>query len=95
MSPEQEADLFTTLGRMEAKMDSHNAALLAHTENDTINFDKMEADLDILKLTKAKAEGVAEEAAKHAASAGGRRGAVFGAGISLIVAALSAYFAPR
>jgi hypothetical protein len=92
MNPEQEQELFTTLGRMEAKMDGFNSTLLVHTANDTVNFDKMEADLEILKLTKAKSEGVAEEAAKHAASAGGRWGAAFGGGISLVAAALSAYF---
>lgn len=92
MSPEQEAELFTTLGRLEAKMDGFNATLSAHTENDTVNFDKMEADLEILKLGKAKAEGIAEEAAKHASSMGASWGAATGGFISIVVAALSAYF---
>lgn len=92
MTPEQEMDLFQSLGRIEAKMENFNHALLDHTDNDTVNFTKIEADLEALKLSKAKAEGVAEEAAKHAASAGGKMGAFFGGGISILVSALGAYF---
>jgi len=92
MNPEQEADLFLALGRIEAKMENFNSNLVDHTENDSVNFSKMESDLEILKLSKAKSEGVAEEAAKHAASAGGKMGALFGGGLSILVAAFSAYF---
>ena len=92
MTPEQESELFTTLGRMEAKMDGFNATLTAHTLNDSVNFEKMEADLEILKLTKAKAEGIAEEAAKHASATGRNWGALSGGIISIAVAAISAYF---
>lgn len=92
MTPEQESELFTTLGRLEAKMDGFTTTLAAHTENDSVNFQKMESDLEILKLGKAKAEGVAEEAAKHASSMGASWGAATGGFISIVVAAASAYF---
>ena len=92
MTVEQEAELFKTLGRLEQKMDGFNATLVAHTENDSENFQKMEADLEILKLGKAKAEGIAEEAAKHASSMGASWGAASGGIISIIVAAVAAYF---
>ena len=92
MTPEQEAELFTTLGRMEAKMDSFNATLTAHTLNDSANFEKMETDLNTLLLNKAKAEGVAEEAAKHASSVGATWGGFTGGFVSIVIAAVAAYF---
>lgn len=91
MTAEQESDLFKTLGRIEAKLDSFDSTLLAHTENDTVNFNKMEADLEILKQAKAHAAGVAEEAAKHASTAGGKMGAFVGGIISVIVTSIAAY----
>lgn len=92
MTPEQEVELFKTLGRLEAKMDGFNTTLAAHTVNDSVNFEKIDTDLEILKLTKARAEGVAEEAAKHASTTGRNWGALSGGAISIAVAAISAYF---
>jgi len=95
MNPEQEQELFTTLGRMEAKLDGFNTTLLLHTEHDIKNFATIEGDLQIIKLARAKEEGVAEEVARQASSSGGKWGAVMGTGVSIVIAAVSAYFTPR
>ena len=92
MTPDQELDLFQSLGRIEAKMENFNNALLDHTAQDAVNFQKIENDLEALKLSKAKAEGIAEEAAKHASSAGGKMGGFVATVISVVVAGVSAYF---
>lgn len=92
MTPEQEMDLFQSLGRIEAKMENFNHALLDHTAQDAVNFQKIEEDLDVLKLDKAKASGIAEEAAKHASSAGGKMGGFVATIVSIVVAGVSAYF---
>lgn len=92
MNPEQEADLFQSLGRIEAKLENFNQALIDHTASDAVNFTKIEADLEVIKLSKAKADGIAEEAAKHAASAGGKMGGFVATIVSVVVAGVSAYF---
>lgn len=95
MTPEQESDLFKTLGRLEAKIDNFNATLAAHTDNDSVNFASMESDLQIIKLARAKEEGVSEELARHASSAGGKMGGFVATVVSLIVAGVTTYFGNR
>ena len=95
MSPEQEAELFTTLGRMEVKLDGFNTTLTAHTTSDNENFASVDSDLQLIKLARAKEAGIAEELARQASSSGGKWGAVMGTGVSIVIAAVSAYFSPR
>ena len=107
MTPEQESELFTTLGRLEQKMDGLADTLLTHTEQDAANFLKMEAQLDdvrnrqirevegkiaALNLVAAEKKGADEAMAKVASTSGGTWGAFTGGFISIVVAAAAAYF---
>jgi len=102
MTPEKEiqlcedvAKIMTKLEGIDSKMDGFNTLLDTHTANDSLNFQKMEGDLKTLLLDKAKASGAAEEAAKHASSAGGKMGGFVATVISLIIGGLSAYFGTK
>ena len=107
MNPEQESELFTTLGRLEQKMDGLAATLLVHTEQDATNFLKLESQIDdvrnrqirdvegkiaALNLVAAEKKGADEAMAKVASSSGATWGAFTGGFISFVVAAAAAYF---
>ena len=102
MTPEQELELFQTLGRMEAKLDATNEAFVVHTNQDLVNFTKLENGqediyeaIDAIQLRDAKESGIAEEAARHASASGGKWGAAMGAFVSVVVTSLSAYFGSK
>ena len=102
MTPEKEIELCENVARIVArveslsdKMDGFNTLLDAHTENDSVNFDKIENDLQTIKLSKAKEEGVAEEASRHSRSVGSVWGAISGGVVSIIAATITAYFGAK
>lgn len=95
MTPEQESDLFTALGRIENKLDNCVTTLASHTVQDSVNFAKIDADLEDLKLERAHRKGVEEEAAKHATLAGGKAGAAVSLVITGVVTALMTYFGAK
>ena len=107
MTPEQEADLFTALGRIENKIDNCVETLTTHTLQDADNFTKLETQIEdirtrqirevenkieALNILAAQKKGADEEAAKHASSAGGKMGGVVSLVVSAVVAGLNAYF---
>ena len=102
MTPEKEIELcenvatiIAKLGALSEKMDNFNSILDAHTDNDTVNFLKIETDLQVIKLDKAKEEGIAEEAARHSRAVGSTWGAVSGGVVSIIAAIITAFLGTK
>ena len=107
MTPEQESELFTALGRIEQKINSCVETLVTHTEQDSHNFLKLEAQIDdvrnrqirevegkiaALNLVAAKKEGEDVAMERIAGQSGGKWGAALGTVVSIVIGAAAAYF---
>lgn len=102
MTPEKEIELCENVARIVAqvgalsdKMDGFNTLLDDHTDNDSVNFNKIDNDLQLIKLDRAKEAGISEEAARHSRNLGSTWGAVSGGVVSIVAAVISAYFGPK
>ena len=107
MTSDQEQVLFTTLGRIEEKLDNCVETLSSHTLQDSDNFLRLEQQMNdirnrqireiegrinALHLLAAKKEGEDIAIAKLASTSGGKMGGIVASVISVIISAVVAYF---